>query len=420
MKSKLKLIVAETARDVITHSSCRICGSSDLRLLINYGRMPLAGGFFRPEDMHLNVSFPLRLARCSDCTLMQVLDTVSPERIFSQYSYVSGTTKTLVDHFARMGPELLALGDAMGKLTVEFGCNDGVLVRPLLAAGAKVVGVDPSDVALRASQEQGWPLIHDYFNEGVAAKVRSKYGPARIVVGTNVFAHVDDIHTVMRGVITLLEDEGLFVFEVHYQGDLVALIQFDTVYHEHICYYSLVSLSRLLAYHGLKIVDVRRIPIHSGSIRVIASRDSSRREINSTVSEMIDAEKNWDIDQFVHQVEVKRVALQKLISDLNKTNCKVAAYGAAGRATILLNYCALGPDLVKYIIDMSPLRYGRLVPGVLIPIVSPKAFHDHPPDYAIMTAWNYEHEIVEKEKAFLRGGGRFIVPLPEVRVIGAV
>ncbi len=405
---------------VTSRSTCRICESPRLQLLIDYGAMPLAGGFLSPEKAASAPTYPLRLARCADCTLMQVLDTVSPEDIFSQYSYSSSTTRTLIDHFARMGTELVNLADAKDKLVVEFGCNDGVLLKPLLKAGAKVVGVDPSDVAARASQEQGWPLNRDYFNAESATKVKAQYGAARIVTGNNVFAHTDDLHAIVEGVTTLLEDEGLFVFEVHYQGDLLATVQFDTVYHEHICYYSLTALADLLARHNLHIVEVLKIPIHAGSIRVTAARIGSSWAVKPMVSEMLAAEKLWDIDLFVRQVAVRRDSMLRLVQDLHQAGRRVVAYGAAGRSTIMLNYCGLGADLIEYVLDMSPLRYGKVVPGVQIPIVPPQVFQDNFPHYAIMTAWNYEREIVAKEQPFLTSGGRFIIPLPDIRLVGAV
>lgn len=404
----------------VTRTSCRICGSERLRLLVDYGHMPLAGGFLTEDELPHQAAFPLRLARCEACTLMQILDSVPPDEIFTQYSYVSSTTRTLIDHFAEMAPAIVAREHAAGRLVVEFGCNDGVLIKPLRAAGARVVGVDPSDVARRASREGGWPLVQDYFNAETAALVRAEHGAARIVTGNNVFAHVDDLHAIVRGVTALLEDEGVFVFEVQYQGDLLALVQYDTVYHEHVCYHSLTALERLLGSHGLRIVDVERIPIHSGSIRVTAARVASGRSPAPIVGEMLEAERGWRVDRFGEQVAARRDTLHALVADLKRAGRRVVAYGAAGRSTILLNFCALGGGLIEYVVDMSPLRYGKFVPGVNIPIVPPDVFHANPPDLAIMTAWNYEPEIVQKEQAFLSRGGRFIVPLPEVRLAGPV
>ena len=421
MSEQQKPTKTQITVDYKTRTTCRGCGSTNLQMLIDYGLMPLAGGFMKPEDVALhNIAYPLRLVRCIDCTLMQVLDTVPPEKIFGQYSYASSTTRTLIDHFAVMGPEIVKTFSAQGKMVVEFGCNDGVLIRPLLQAGAIAVGVDPSDVAFRASQEQGWTLYKNYFDETIAAQIKIQYGQAKIIVGNNVFAHVDDIHAIVRGVTTLLEGDGVFIFEVHYQGDLISTVQFDTVYHEHICYYSITSLISLLAQHDLKVIDVKRIPIHAGSIRVIAAREKSKYSISAQVLDMCKLEKEIDMNRFVRQVHARRDSMRKLIDDLNKAGCRIVAYGAAGRMTIMLNYCGLGPEMIEYVLDMSPLRYGKVVPGILIPIVPPQVFHDALPDYAIMTAWNYEPEIVSKEQGFLKRGGRFIIPLPEIRIVGEI
>lgn len=404
--------------DFITHRVCRACESPNLELLIDFGNMPLAGGFLRPEEVDtVNIAFPLRLGRCCDCTVMQVLDTIPPEMIFSQYSYTSSTTETLVDHFEEMAGEIVERHHAKGRLVVEFGCNDGILVRPLIRRGACVIGVDPSDVAARASQGQGWTLIQGYFDEAIASQILQEYGPARIIVGNNVFAHVEDIHAFLKGVIALLDSEGVFIFEVHYQGDLVKLVQFDTVYHEHHYYFSVTSLVKLLGKHGLHIIDVERISIHAGSIRVTAARAYSPHSLSSRVEELLEEEKRIDISGFIKQVSNRRDRMRTLVFGLRKAGKRIAAYGASGRMTIMLNYCGFGSNIIDYVVDMSPLRFGKLVLGVLIPIVPPDAFHANPPDYAIMTAWNYEKEILEKEREFLKNGGRFIVPLPEIRIL---
>jgi len=407
-----------TPIDYITRTNCRGCGSDHLQLLIDYGLMPLAGGFMKPEEVATsNIAYPLRLARCPACTLMQVLDTVPAEKIFSRYSYASSTTQTVIDHFSRMGHDIVDAFSARGKLVVEFGCNDGVLMRPLRQAGALAIGIDPSDVALHASHEQGWPLVHDYFNESVAKKILEKYGPARIVVGNNVFAHADDVHAIVRGVAVLLEDAGVYIFEVHYQGDLIEAIQFDNVYHEHVCYFSLTALVKLFAKYELKVIDVRRTPVQSGSIRVAVARVNSSYAVAVKVAEMLEYEKGLDADRFVREVHARRTGLKRLMNDLRREGRRVVAYGASGRMTVMLNYCGLGADLIEYAVDMSPLRQGKIVPGILIPIVPPHIFHTVPPDYALMTAWNYESEIVNKEKVFLARGGRFIIPLPDIRIV---
>lgn len=401
-----------------TITQCRICGGSDLNLLVDYGDIPLAGGFLLPEERDQNRAYPLRLVVCANCSLMQVLDIIPPDEIFRKYSYASSTTRTLVNHFAQMGQDLAALAAAPGGLVVEFGCNDGVLLRPLREAGMRVVGVDPSDVARAASEKHGWPLWNEYFGPAVAQAIRAEHGPASIVTGNNTFAHTNDLHNIMQGISAVLDDEGFFVFEVHYQGDLLKLVQYDTVYHEHTCYYSLTALQALMRLHDFKLIDVMPIPIHAGSIRVTAARASSAHLPKSSVASMLADEATWDVGLFAQQVGVRRHTLRRLVADLRAAGRRVGAYGAAGRVTVLLNYCGLGPDMIDYVVDMSPLRYGRLVPGVLVPIEPPEHFANQPLDYAIMTAWNYEKEIVAKEQAFLTGGGRFIIPLPDIRLTG--
>lgn len=400
-------------------SDCRVCGGRDLETVVDFGPMPLAGGFILPEQRDEDRAYQLTLSRCRRCTLMQVLEVVDPQIIFQNYSYESSTTRTLAAHFEQMARCLVDDYQASGKLVVEFGCNDGVLIRPLLEAGAVAVGVDPSDVALRASSEANWPLVPGYFDRQTSQQVRDRFGRAWIITANNVFAHSDDLDTLMAGVDTLLEEDGTFVFEVHYQGDLISRVQFDTVYHEHLCYYSLTSLAYLLGRFGFQIFDLTFVPTHSGSIRVFAARESSGRKCSSLVLETLEVEKNWDIQLFSERVAIRRASLSKLISDLKAAGKTIVAYGAAGRATILMNYCGLGPDLIDYVVDASPLRQGRLVPGVLVPIVPPSEFHRKQADYALLTAWNYEVEVVQNEQAFLRGGGRLIIPLPEVRLVGA-
>lgn len=401
------------------HQNCLACGSSRLKLLIDFGNMPLAGGFMKPDEaFSRNVTYPLRLANCPDCKSMQLLNTIAPDEIFRHYSFASNTTQSLTDHFIHLGEMLVRKFSAKEKLIVEIGCNDGVLVRSLLRAGALVIGVDPSDVALKSSTSGGWTLVNDYFSENTAVLIKDRFGRAGVVVGNNVFAHMEDIHSVVRGVKILLEDEGVLVMEVHYQGDLLKKNQFDMVYHEHIFYHSLTSLAHLFSMHGLKIIDVERIPTHAGSIRVAAAKEDSSHRPSARVAEMLEQEKDWDVARFVENVLRFRREFPQFIAGLKSEGMRIGAYGAAGRMTVLMNYCGLGPGLIDYVVDMSPLRYGRLVPGVLLPIVPPQVFHRNPLDYMIMTAWSYEAEILEKERAYLKNGGRFIVPLPELRVLG--
>lgn len=398
-----------------TRTECRVCASEQLSLVLDYGAMPLAGGFFPAGDERSTRRFPMHLTRCEQCSLLQVAETVNPEIIFGTYSYESSVNRTLVAHNAELGVVLESMAGP-GGLLVEFGCNDGVLLNPLWRRGVRVLGVDPSDVAERASAREGWPLIREYFGKEVAANIRSRFGEAKIIAANNVCAHVDDPNVLIAGVAELLASDGRFVFEVHYQGDLISSRQYDTVYHEHTCYYSLRSLERLLSGHELRVAGVERISIHCGSIRVTAVRHDSSYARAPSVDAMIAEEAALDIDGFGRFAERHRKLLHDLIETLRSAGKRVVAYGASGRATILLNFCRLGPELLEHVSDLSPLRYDRVVPGVCVPIVTRGKFHENYPDYALMTAWNYESEIVADEQSFLAKGA-FIVPLKDIRVI---
>lgn len=358
----------------------------------------------------------MHLVRCDNCTLMQVSETVDPHIVFSAYSYASSVNRTLVAHSTELATTIRQMAGADG-LVVEVGCNDGVLLNPLVKLGVKVVGVDPSDVAQRASEQHGWPLIQGYFGKETAATVRTQFGEAKIIVANNVCAHVDDPGLLIEGIAELLDADGRFIFEVHYQGDLLATRQYDTVYHEHTCYYSLLSLQHLLSAHGLHVVNVERIPIHCGSIRVTATRVDSHCDPSTAVATMLAEETVLDADDFAKFAERHRKLLHNLIADIRRANKRVVAYGASGRATILLNYCALGPELLDHVSDLSPLRYNRVVPGVCVPILPRAKFYEHYPDYALITAWNYTAEIVTDEREFLQKSNAFILPLPDIRVV---
>lgn len=402
-----------------THEYCRVCNSKNIELVIDFGDMPLAGGFMKVEEIPTsNIKYPLRLARCVDCTLMQIIDIVAPEKIFSQYSYASSKTQTMLNHFSKLGKYIVDAFSVHGKLVVEFGCNDGALIKPLIQSGAFPIGVDPSDVAKNASEEEGWTLINDYFNEKIANQIIVKYGKAKVIVGNNVFAHVNDLHTIMLSVDKLLDIDGVFLIEVCYQGELLNKIQYDTVYHEHIYYYSLTSLIKLFSKYDFRVIDVHEIPTHSGSIRVIASKMQSPWKQTQRVATLLEKEKHQNIKDFVKRVHHHRETFQSFINQLKLEGKRIGAYGASGRMTTLLNYCGLNYDLIDYIVDISPLRYDRIVPGILVPIVPPEVFHANLLDYMIMTAWNYETEILEKEQGYLKSGGKFIIPLPNVRIVG--
>jgi|SRR5208282_3658914 len=387
--------------------------------------MPLAGNFVFPSNLHEVKLYPMDLSVCLDCSLVQILNVVDPEVIFSDYRYLSSVTQTLTQHFRNYAA--LLQRDILPQthpFLVEIGCNDGVLLHPLKELGVEVLGVDAAENIIQLTRQRGLNVIHGFFGLTIADAIVKEHGRADVITASNVFAHIDDLDGVMQGVDHLLSEEGRFIVEVHYIVDLLKTYQFDTVYHEHLCYYSLHALQVLYQRFGFSIGNVQHLPMHGGAIRVFAQRsDSIHGNISPIVDEMLEEEIKYGIDkgetykEFGQQVGNYRDNLLAILSIRKKSNRTLSAYGAAGRATILLNYCKLDHSKVEYIVDESPFRIGRYVPGVGIPIVSHSVLAEYPTDDCLITAWNYRDEIVSKESAYLDQGGCFIMPLPEIKII---
>lgn len=398
--------------------SCRICGRS-LEEILDLGNMPLAGAFTEPNDFSSSTLIPLKLAWCSKCLLLQTGESVDRDVLFKDYSYHSSVASPLVTHFDNLATVILSyLPERDAGLVIDIGCNDGVLLNPLHRVGTKCLGVDPSDVAKEASVRNGWDLVNDYLSPGVAQAITLEYGKASIVVASNVFAHNDDIHSLAEAVSQLLLPEGIFICEVHYVGDLFDQVQFDTLYHEHAVYYSAEALRILFRMHGMNIWSIFRIPTHSGSIRVYASLEGHNRanRVPGILHQEVDT---LDPFRFRDQALQARRRISEVVSVLNQAGSTVWAYGAAGRCTVLLNWCNLTEDLIPCVVDTSPRRYGRFVPGVHIPIVSPNALdynisHRIGPDAIMVTAWNYFDDIVKQHPNFR---GWWMKPLPRVEIV---
>lgn len=385
--------------------------------------MPLAGGFTLPGDPKALIKYPLTLVRCNNCTLMQTIQDIPPEDMFSQYSYSSSASPGLVKHFNSLSDNIRNYIKDDNELYIDIGCNDGVLIRPMKSLGVKrVLGIDPSDVAIRSSVKYKWPLINKYLTPDLADRIVNGFGKARLITACNVLAHMIDPHPVIEGISRLLSDYGIVVAEVHYQASMITLGQFDTVYHEHTCYYSLKALSELFEMHGLKIYDAVMISNHGGSLRVYAAKEKINPIVKSYIRSMIYNES--DIEWSTFETRAKKIKYDlrlELIKKLFRKNI-IAAYGASGRGTILLNWCELGSNEIAFIMDNSHLRYGRIVPGVMIPIFSPKDVAWEigskatlkKPDTILLTAWNYADSIKDQHPEY---HGEWLVPLPEVKYI---
>lgn len=415
------MIAAEQGTHFARRDDCRICRAASLHPFLRLGPMPLAGAFLRPEDAGTELAFPLTLAVCTECREVQTLETVRREILFRDYRFLASTTATLRDHFAGLARTLHDRFLSPGELVVDIGANDGVLLRPLARLSVRAVGFEPAANVARVAREAGCRVVEDFLGPAAAAGLVEAHGPARVVTACNVFAHIDDMHEAMEAISLLLRPDGLFVCEVHYLPDLVETFQADMMYHEHLMHHSLRPLGHLFAQYGMEVFDVLRIPIHCGSIRVWAQRRESPRPepVSPSVRELLDLEVRLGLDSpatfdaFAGEVLARRDRLRELVLGLVDRGRRVVGYGASGRATMHLNLCGLGPGSIPYVVDASPERQGRVVPGTRNPIVTPESFRADTADVALLFAYNYREEVAAAEKRFLERGGRFLIPLPE-------
>jgi novobiocin biosynthesis protein NovU/D-mycarose 3-C-methyltransferase len=406
-------------------TECRICGSRELRTFLSLGATPLANAFVLPaRATEPEPRFPLDVVRCGQCGLVQLGVVVAPEVMFGNYLYASSASAPLVAHFAELADELLARFAIPGALVVEIGSNDGVLLRALMARGADALGIEPAANIAKIANDAGLTTWSEFFTPDVARRVRRERGPARVVVGNNVLAHIDALPDIAQAVADLLDEEGTFVAEVPYLGDLIEHVEYDTIYHEHLSYFAIAPLARMFEVADMELFDVRHLPIHGGSIRIFAGR-KGRHGLTRDLVQMRAAEERAGLGDpemyrgFAERVRASRTALRELIAGERDRGARVAALGATAKGNTLLNYCQLGPAEIQYIGDSTPLKQGLLTPGTHIPIVAEAKLKDDHPDLILLLAWNYADSIVPRYRDYLEAGGRFIHPIPVARIIGA-
>lgn len=403
---------------------CRGCLKGPLVKFLDLGRMPLAGAFLKKRNFPLEQLFPLSVYFCENCSLVQVLNVVPADILFEKYNYVSSVIGSLAKHFQEYA-EFLFKEKYLPEngFIIEFGSNDGVLLQNFKKSEVKFLGIDPSKNVSKIARQRGIPTLTGYFNERIAQEILNDQGPADVITGSNVFAHTDDVHEIVKGAKVLLKLDGVFIVEVHYIVDLLLLNQYDTIYHEHMSYYSAHALKNIMEMNDLKIIDVTRTKMHGGAIRVISARRESRRQPRDSVKKILALENRMKLTEEKTYQDLGRFAkshsieLRKLIKNLVKHGKTVSGYGAPGRGTILANYSKLTRDLVKFLVDVSPLRVSKYLPGVHIPIYYPDHLHKHPTDYSLVLAWNYRDQILSQEQEYLKKGGAFIFPFPKIEVV---
>jgi SAM-dependent methyltransferase len=403
---------------------CRSCGSGTGTLILDLGLQPLANNLLREEDLTKpEPKFPLRLAVCQSCWLLQILDLVPPVQLFSEYLYFSSFSDLMLRHAKEAAERYIKEFRLDSEsLVVEVASNDGYFLKNFQAAGVPCLGIEPAANIAKVAREKGIETIVEFFGKDLAEKLSVAGRKADLILGNNVFAHAPNTNDFVAGLQALLKARGRIILEFPYAADFIEKSEFDTIYHEHVFYFSLTALEPLFQRHGLSIFHVERLGIHGGSLRLFAGAKGEHPR-QSSVATLLQEEQKKGLaglkyyEGFATRVlEIKR-ELVRLLQEVRRKGKSVAAYGASAKGSTLLNFFGLGRDVLDFAADRSTYKQGRLTPGTHIPIVPPAALLEKMPDYTLLLTWNFADEILAQQNSYRDKGGKFIIPIPQVRVV---
>ena len=405
--------------------TCRACGSRNLALIVDLGRTALANDFLEPSEVKAYATFlPLRLRLCQDCSLVQLAEVVDPGVLYSRYAYVTSTSRTMQAHLEAQSKHLVeTAGFATPPRVLEIASNTGPYLQKFQALGCTVLGVEPARNIAELADRDGVPTWTDFFNSHNAREIRAEWGAADLVCGRHVFAHIDDWQDVVAALDAVTHERSLIALEVPYLVDFFEKTEFDTVYHEHLSYVSVRSVEALLAKSPFRLHRVDHYAIHGGSVLLQIRRRTDPAPAHESVARFIGRERHLDLHEpaawqpFVKRVKHIQTQLPALLRQIRARGQRVIGYGASAKGNTLLNTCGLTVSDLDYIIDNTPFKQGKVAPGSWIPVRPPETLLKDRPDFALLLAWNFADEIIARETEYQSGGGRFIIPIPEPRVV---
>ncbi len=406
-------------------TQCRVC-CKPISAFMSFGPMPIANGFLTPDRFGDEMFFELAPAFCEACGTFQIIEQPTPDAMFHEsYAFFTRTSKRMVAHFADYAAWVRKthLRDELDPFVVEIGSNDGAMLEFFAKAGTRHLGIEPSANVAEEARRHGVQSLVAFFSGATGRAVRAEHGPASAVLAANVMCHIPDLHSVAEGVDALLAPDGVFVFEDPYLGAMVEKTSYDQIYDEHVFIFSLKSVRAAFAPHGFEVIDVMDMDTHGGSMRYVLAREGVR-PVSDSVELLARREQALGLDRietfkrFRMNCERSRENLVALLVRLRKEGRRVTGYGATSKSTTILNYCKIGPDLIEFISDTTPIKQHKFSPGMHIPIQPYEAFKVSYPDYAVLFAWNHRHEIMGNEQGFSAAGGKWIHFVPDVSVSG--